>query len=103
MTIYNLIRFLTVKDYNNLQSIINSFDYDFEDGDAGEVFFYKLLIPNVVSIAHNNITTSLDNLTETNYKTLYDDYIVGIEIDEENALTIPLEERSCIVFGKKGE
>jgi hypothetical protein len=100
---YLILRLLTLNEYESLNIIATSFDYDFQDGDAGEILLNKLLIPSVISITHDDKTTFLDNLTETNYKFFHDDYIIGVEIDEENSLIIPLEERSWIVFGKKAK
>ncbi|MDR1498725.1 MAG: hypothetical protein LBS34_00350 [Rickettsiales bacterium] len=103
MTEYLINRLITLKDYLNQQSIANTFVYNFDDGDKGEIILNKLLIPNTLSLTYNHSTTSLENNNTTQYKVLQDDYIIGIEVDEQNKLTVPVEERSWIVFGRKKE
>jgi hypothetical protein len=102
MTEYKVLRLATVKEYEDSKDIKTIFSYNFQDGNMGEVSLNRLLIPNVASITHENITTGLD-CSSSYYKSFHDDYIAGIEIDETNNDMIPIKERSYIVFGKKVE
>jgi hypothetical protein len=101
MSEYMIYRIITVSEYEKLKDINQSFIYSFSDGDRGTVILNKLLISDVASITHNNITAGIEVL-QTNYRKFHDDYITGIEIDEVD-LTIPIKERSFIVFGKLTE
>jgi hypothetical protein len=102
MTNYNILRLMTVKEYDGLKAVRTLIGYDFEDGDIGELYLNKLLVKEVLSISHDDITKYLEGL-ETHYRAFHDDYITGIEVDEDPTGLMPIKERSWIVFGKKAE
>jgi hypothetical protein len=110
MSEYKIIRLTTLKQYESNKSINIAFSYDFQDGDNETITLNKLLIPNLVSLTHSDITTSLEETGKTYYKTFHGDYVTGIEVDDNNSLDengnkidVPIKERSWIVLGKKGE